>query len=134
MHGSGTLKIINGNTYSGEFEYAKRNGKGTQWFPNGDKFIGIWKDEWPIYGTYYFSSGDVWEGEWDKQNFVKGKKFKPGEYAARNREREIDNTEITEEQTNSDILDIEEAKANCKDIGFKEGTEKFGECVLELTK
>ena len=39
-------------------------------------------------------------------------------------------------KSKSDNIDIgiEEAKANCKDIGFKEGTEKFGECVLELTK
>ena len=38
---------------------------------------------------------------------------------------------IEEEKIQSSI---EEAKASCKDIGFKEGTEKFGECVLQLTK
>ena len=38
------------------------------------------------------------------------------------------------EETSSDILDMTEAKATCLDIGFKKGTEKFGECVLELTK
>ena len=32
------------------------------------------------------------------------------------------------------MIEISEAKSTCKDIGFKEGTEKFGECVLELTK
>ena len=29
---------------------------------------------------------------------------------------------------------IEQAKSQCKDLGFKPGTEKFGNCVLELNK
>jgi hypothetical protein len=31
-------------------------------------------------------------------------------------------------------IEINEAKAQCLDIGFKPGTENFGKCVLELTK
>ena len=38
------------------------------------------------------------------------------------------------EETSSDKLNMTEAKATCLDIGFKKGTEKFGECVLQLTK
>lgn len=30
--------------------------------------------------------------------------------------------------------DMNQAKQKCKDLGFKEKTEKFGSCVLELTK
>ena len=29
---------------------------------------------------------------------------------------------------------IEEAKKECSELGFKAGTEKFGECVLQLTE
>ena len=32
------------------------------------------------------------------------------------------------------ILDMAGAKIKCTDLGFKPGTEKFGSCVLELTK
>lgn len=31
-------------------------------------------------------------------------------------------------------ISIEQAKADCTSLGFKEKTEKFGNCVLELTK
>ena len=31
-------------------------------------------------------------------------------------------------------INIEEAKDKCKSLGFKTGTEKFGTCVLELTR
>ena len=48
--------------------------------------------------------------------------------------KETDNELASEDKSDNIDIGIEEAKANCKDIGFKEGTEKFGECVLELTK
>jgi hypothetical protein len=31
-------------------------------------------------------------------------------------------------------INIESAKAKCGDLGFKQGTEGFGKCVLQLTK
>ena len=31
-------------------------------------------------------------------------------------------------------VSIEDAKSQCSDIGFKAGTEKFGDCVLELVQ
>ena len=31
-------------------------------------------------------------------------------------------------------ISIDQAKQQCKDIGYKPGTEKFGNCVLELNK
>jgi len=34
--------------------------------------------------------------------------------------------------TPSTKVSIDDAKAQCSDIGFKAGTEKFGDCVLEL--
>ena len=35
---------------------------------------------------------------------------------------------------NNSSVSIDQAKQQCKDLGFKTGTEKFGNCVLELTK
>ena len=32
------------------------------------------------------------------------------------------------------VIDLEDAKKECKEIGFKEKTEKFGNCVLKLSK
>lgn len=32
------------------------------------------------------------------------------------------------------LITIDQAKQQCKDLGFKAGTEKFGNCVLELAK
>jgi len=34
--------------------------------------------------------------------------------------------------TTQSKIPITDAKAQCTDIGFKTGTERFGECVLEL--
>ena len=41
---------------------------------------------------------------------------------------------IVDKEIISDKMDIGEAKLQCKDIGFTEGTESFGKCVLDLTK
>lgn len=48
----------------------------------------------------------------------------------RTEQKEIKN-EPSQAQTK---ITIEEAKDKCKTLGFKSGTEKFGSCVLELTK
>ena len=48
-------------------------------------------------------------------------------------------TEQKEMKTNGSIIipskiNMDEAKDKCKSLGFKTGTEKFGNCVLELTR
>ena len=43
-----------------------------------------------------------------------------------------DNAALTPATTTTPKVSIEDAKSQCSDIGFKAGTEKFGECVLEL--
>ena len=42
-------------------------------------------------------------------------------------------------ETKKELIDkleksLDKVKFQCKDLGFKEGTEKFGECVLELSE
>jgi hypothetical protein len=43
-----------------------------------------------------------------------------------NQDSGIDNTDLTDE------LNVDKLKEECRDLGFKEGTDKFGECVLQL--
>jgi len=70
--------------------------------------------------------------EWDKQRIEEEKEWarKREEYK---RKKNISKNEI-ENDTIINETGIEEAKVTCLDIGFKKGTEKFSECVLELTK
>ena len=131
------------NTMTGDFVNDYPNGQiYIHYLQSDGKYLGVNKlGAREGYGTYFFSNGEVWQGKWENDKFVSGTKYKPGEFnqTVRFYERPIYNFKKTieepiEEETNSDILNIEEAKASCKDIGFKEGTEKFGECVLELTR
>ena len=39
---------------------------------------------------------------------------------------------VTATPTTTPKVSIDDAKSQCTDIGFKKGTEKFGDCVLEL--
>ena len=42
---------------------------------------------------------------------------------------------MSEENTKStQSIDLDSAKTECEDLGFKKGTEKFGECVLKLSE
>jgi len=34
----------------------------------------------------------------------------------------------------SSAVSMEQAKSKCQDLGFKAGTESFGQCILKLTK
>lgn len=37
-------------------------------------------------------------------------------------------------KTNASTMTLEQSKAKCIELGFKTGTESFGQCVLKLTK
>ena len=41
---------------------------------------------------------------------------------------------IAPTQAKKDTFDLDAAKTKCDDLGFKQGTEGFGKCVLQLTK
>ena len=143
MHGQGTLIIgegINGEVtkytikYVGEFIDCNMHGQGTLTFEGmgiGEKYIGEFQDNMKNgQGITYYTNGEVWKGEWSNHAFIKGKKYAAGEY--------VEPAELYEEPIEEKIIvdkmDIGEAKLQCKDIGFTEGTESFGQCVLDLTK
>tara|TARA_R100000908_G_C3752888_1_gene147338 strand:+ start:2361 stop:3332 length:972 start_codon:yes stop_codon:yes gene_type:complete len=108
---------INGLLYKGDFnENCHLSGKGEAKLKNGNSYKGEFKYN-VLHGKGVFSwnDGRVWVGEWRKDKWIGGKKYAAGEY-----------------QSNDTLID--EAKATCKEIGFQEKTEKFGECVVELYK
>ena len=50
-----------------------------------------------------------------------------------NKNEPVINTENKVDEVNTKQT-FENAKAECEAIGYKKGTEKFGECVLDLTE
>lgn len=55
-----------GGDYKGEFRDSKRDGKGTFTWSNGDAFEGDWSSDEMVSGTYFFSDGRKYTGTFDK--------------------------------------------------------------------
>jgi len=69
--GQGTLTWPNGQKYVGEFKNDKPNGQGTYSFPGGAKYVGEIKDG--LYngqGTYTSAEGWTQSGLWNRGKFV----------------------------------------------------------------
>ncbi len=63
-HGRGTETSPEGDKYIGEFKDNKKNGRGTVTFANGEKYVGEWKDgEMHGKGTYTWVDGAKYVGE-----------------------------------------------------------------------
>ena len=61
----GTFTFPNGEKYVGEFRDAKRNGQGTYTFPSGEKYVGEYRDDKRNgQGTLTFPSGEKYVGEY----------------------------------------------------------------------
>ena len=72
-HGKGTYFFPNGDKYFGRWKHGKKHGNGIYFFSNGDKYEGNWKHgKQHGEGIYFFSKGDSFEGNW-KQGKVHGK-------------------------------------------------------------
>ena len=72
-HGKGTYFFPNGDRFEGDWKRGKMHGQGTYLFSGGDKYVGEWKDgRKDGKGIYFFSEGDRFEGNW-KYDEVHGK-------------------------------------------------------------
>lgn len=62
----GPYELNNGAVYHGQWtQDGRREGRGTQIWPDGSKFTGMWKnDQGNGRGRLIHSDGDVYEGDW----------------------------------------------------------------------
>jgi len=61
-NGQGTYTYPNGEKYVGEWKDGEQNGQGTETYPDGSKYIGEWRN------------GDMWNGtEYDKDGNIQVK-------------------------------------------------------------
>jgi hypothetical protein len=97
-----------------------------------------------IYDQYTFDckKKTIFDTKFEKDEFdIENSKVTPFKYPAelsctyaeKNLWIQNNNKENTNIK-NKSLTSIDEAKDKCKTLGFKPGTEKFGTCVLELTK
>lgn len=71
LHGNGIYvherkpRDVHECKYDGEWENGQKNGHGTQYYSNGDRYVGKWKDgkRKDKKGRYYYANGDYYEGE-----------------------------------------------------------------------
>ena len=138
-NGQGTVTYADGSKYVGEFTDGKKHGQGTYTYTNGDKYVGEFKnDKQHGQGTYTYANGEKYVGE-----------FKNGKFHGQGTVTYADgtvNVVIFKKDKLVKILSsdtsakkkiemasmIDDAKNTCKDLGFKEGTEKFSDCSLKL--
>ena len=109
-HGQGSYIYSIGDKYVGEYKYGKKNGKGFYTFANGNNYLGEFKDHKKHgQGSFTFVDGTIEEGIWENDKFISVNKSNPNPK-------------------------IEGYKSFCSEIGFIPGTEKFGECVVDVMK
>jgi hypothetical protein len=132
------VEFSSGNKFNGEFKNGNIHGQGTFTFVNGSKYIGFFKDnKFHGQGTYIFANGRKNVGEWQNgtlngfatqynaEGIIRQEGiFKDGKflYARKKSKPPVSNSKL------------DKYKSFCEEIGFVQGTEKFGDCVLEAMK
>ena len=119
-HGQGTYTWVSGNKYVGEYKNDKRQGQGTYTWYNGDKYVGEYKnDKRHGQGVATTEADGTVTGIWKKGKF---KKIISQDTSAKDKsDKKMELASM-----------IDDAKKTCKELGFKEGTEKFIDCSLKL--
>jgi hypothetical protein len=132
--GQGTYTYADGRKYIGDFRFGKPNGQGTfTWGPSspyaGDQYVGEFRDsKFHGHGTWTKANGKVRSGKWANNKFI-------GRGQTDLSSDSLNTIPLGKSATAApNAANIKEAKKECADLGFKAGTEKFGECVLQLTE
>ncbi len=116
------------------------DGKGTMYFRNGDRYEGEFEYKRGMHGIgyMYYRGGRIEKVRTENNRIIKILEKNVSNIPRKTLNQEESIEEVTEESNEEkvivDKMDIGEAKLQCKDIGFTEGTESFGKCVLDLTK
>jgi hypothetical protein len=142
--GLGKTVFPDGATYVGSYLENKFHGQGTFTFPNGDKYVGEWRENnREGEGIFTFADGRApMEGVWEGNKFVRAQRI-PDHIAGRS-PAPISEPNVTPDRASSSdvsqaaprvlIPRVDAIKTKCAELGFKSGTEKFGDCVLKLSK
>lgn len=122
-----------GFKYLGEWRDGKIYGSGTLTFPDGSKMVGEFKDGLlDGWGESIAADGSkinsgVWQG-----GVFQNSAPRPGSKEDLRFRAENDRVSRREKAAAKDPFFY--AKEQCRGLGFKDKTEKFGTCVLELSK
>jgi len=142
VNGQGTI-VSNGTKYIGEFINGEM-GYGTVTTPSGNKYVGELKNyRMHGQGTLTTFDGNVMLGKFKngkahgKHKIISKKEgvtivaiMKNGKF-----KKEISRTALKKDKSDKKMelaSMIDDAKKTCKELGFKEGTEKFTDCSLKL--
>ena len=120
--------------YIGTFKDGYAHGQGTLYYDEGldiIKYEGEFKKGFGLHGIGYNHYRD---GRVEKVRMINNELAETLYDEEQSAEEPAESESIVDKETIPDKMDIGEAKLHCKDIGFTEGTEKFGQCVLDLTK
>jgi len=116
------------------------------------KYVGEWKyGKFHGKGTYMETSGRVLKkGVWEHGRFKHAQKVTPSVTVKKTLPMKRKGSEPSNDKQQSKTkktlnlskakptptitLSLDTAKTQCLDLGFKKGTEKFGNCVLKLSK
>ena len=58
-NGQGTMTLLDGTKYIGEWKDGGPNGQGTETTTDGSKFVGKFKDDRFLKGTFYDKEGNI---------------------------------------------------------------------------
>ena len=123
VHGQGTYNWALGDKYVGEWKDGFIHGQGTLIFSNGDKYVGKFKESGTEFnGTVYYANGDEFVGKTRNSERLEGTftSFEEKQILA-------EKQQAAEKKSN-----IKKFKSDCEDIGFTDGTEAMGNCILKL--
>jgi len=115
-NGQGTYTWADGRKYVGEYRNGKRHGQGTYTWPEGHKYVGEYRNgKRHGQGTYTGPDGGVSEGVWKNGAF---------QYAR-------EDPKVEERRQKQAMQAIRET---CNEFGFREGSESYAQCMLDLFK
>jgi len=123
------------NRYIGEFIDGKYNGKGIRYFRNNEppSQIGLFKND-----SYIHRSGKEFRNGMLLDYTTPDIQTHPAQLIEKKQFNEVStektiNSNSNEKSLNKELT-IDMARTKCSELGFKQTTEGFGKCVLQLTK